>query len=127
MELFEGLGRTSNMDLDPVFSASGQIPFDWIKASPADQLRQLRGALYLSQRQLADSAGVSAAVICRLERGADARLSTWRKIFEAMGYWAVIMPAAFAEESEDLIMEERDRRWGRQQEALRKGNNGRRR
>ena len=46
----------------------------------------------LSQAQLAARAGMSQSLIARVERGRDARLSTMRRLYEAMGYRMLIVP-----------------------------------
>ncbi|MCX5794290.1 MAG: helix-turn-helix transcriptional regulator [Elusimicrobia bacterium] len=47
----------------------------------ATSLKELRLDRGISQRQLADQAGVNASVVHRAERGEDAKLSTWGKLF----------------------------------------------
>lgn len=49
-------------------------------------LRECRLERRISQKQLADAAGVNPSVVHRAERGTDARLSTWNKLFEGLGY-----------------------------------------
>jgi transcriptional regulator with XRE-family HTH domain len=90
------------METEPAIAAAMKLPYGWMRAEPGAQLRALRVALHMSQRHLAESAGLSHSVVSELENGkSDARLATWRRLFEAMGYWAVLAPVAFAEESED--------------------------
>jgi len=84
-------------------------------ASLLKQLRQERG---ISQLQLADQAGVNASVVNRAERGKDARLSTWEKLFEGIGYRLGIDATEFSEESGDLLIEEGNRRRERQRQGL---------
>lgn len=67
------------MDLDEVLDAAAELPLDWLELSPGEQLFLLRSALGISQRQLADEAGLDHSVVNRLERGADARFATWRR------------------------------------------------
>ena len=52
----------------------------------SSMLKRLRHDRGISQHQLAEQSGVNASVINRAERGNDARLSTWDKLFEALGY-----------------------------------------
>ncbi|MBI5623279.1 MAG: helix-turn-helix transcriptional regulator [Elusimicrobia bacterium] len=66
-------------------------------------LKKLREGRGISQRQLAEHAGVHASVVSRAERGEDAKLSTWGRLFEGLGY---------------LLAEERDRRLDRRAEGL---------
>ena len=79
------------------------------------ELRQQRG---ISQRQLADHANVNASVVRDAERGEDARLSTWDKLFEGLGYRLLVDATELAEETADLLAEEADRRRDRRQEGL---------
>lgn len=80
--------------------------------------KQLREERRISKRHLADEAGVNVSVVCRAERGEDARLSTWEKLFEGLGYrldWEV---SESSEEAPDLIAEEADARLERQRQGL---------
>jgi predicted transcriptional regulator len=76
----------------------------------AELLRKLRKERRVSQLQLADSARVRHSVVQRAERGVDARLSTWRKLFEGLGYYLRIDVQETCEEVGDLLTEEQDRR-----------------
>jgi transcriptional regulator with XRE-family HTH domain len=106
--------------------AAETLPFWWTQTPLGVQLWALRDHRGISQRQLADEAGLRQSVVSRLEGGADARWSTWRRLFEGLGYYAVLLPVAFAEESQDLCDEERDRRVQRQLAGLTEGRWGRR-
>jgi transcriptional regulator with XRE-family HTH domain len=85
-------------------------------ARTAARLRELRGERRISQRQLAFEAGVNPALVNRVERGRDARLSTWIKLFEGLGYR--FEAAEMCEEAEDLLQEERELRSKRQYDGL---------
>lgn len=71
------------------------------------KLRHRRGA---SLRVAADLAGVNASVASRAERGRDAKLSTWDKLFGALGHELDWEAVETSEEAADLIAEEADRR-----------------
>ena len=86
-------------------------------------LRQLRQERRISQLQLADGAGVNVSVVHRAERGQDARLSTWRKLFAGLGYRLLIDTAELSEEAGDLLIEEGDRRREKRLEGLCAGKN----
>lgn len=119
MELFGGAARKEDVpstrdSFDEILS--GQTPYDWYQRTPGEQVRQAREYRGLSQRALADELGVSAAVICRLEAAADARFSTCRRAFEALGFLAAFSLHETCEEADDLctrLMLERLDRMGR--------------
>jgi transcriptional regulator with XRE-family HTH domain len=73
-------------------------------------LRKLRQERGISQLQLAQEARVNPSVVHRAERGKDARLSTWDKLFEGLGYRLLIDVTETSEEAADLLTEEADRR-----------------
>lgn len=81
-------------------------------------LRELRRGRDVSQRQLADSAGVNPSVVCRAERGLDARLSTWARLFDGLGYRLTFDTVELCEEAADLLAEEAQRRRDRRTEGL---------
>ena len=76
----------------------------------AVQLERLRRERRISQRQLADEAGVDPSVVSRAEHGADAALSTWIKLYRGLGYLLVFDVQELAEEIPDLLLEEAARR-----------------
>ena len=81
-------------------------------------LKELREERRISLRQLADHARVSPSVVRRAEGGATAKLSTWDKLFAAMGYYVNIEALELSEEASDLLEQEKDARSDRQQEGL---------
>jgi transcriptional regulator with XRE-family HTH domain len=87
-------------------------------ADTAERLKNLRGERGISRLQLADEAGVRASVVARAELGADARLSTWAKLFDALGYELNLELIEQCEEAGDLLAEEADRRDERRREGL---------
>ena len=76
-----------------------------LESFPGGQLRSLRRSLGVSQRHLAELSGVDQSVICRLERGSDAFWSTWRRLFVALGYRAMLSPGP-CEEGEGLLQDQ---------------------
>lgn len=81
-------------------------------------LRHIRRQRGISQRQLADGAGVNVSLVRRAERGLDARLSTWSKLFQGAGHYLLLDTTESCEEAGDLLSEEAERRrdrqrWGR--------------
>jgi transcriptional regulator with XRE-family HTH domain len=109
MELHDGL--------EDACLAATHLPRSWVQASPGEQLRTLRGDRGVSQRQLAEESGVDQAFLSRLERGADARWETWKKLFGALGYEAVLAPLPVSEEAVELLRDETQRRKERMEAA----------
>lgn len=81
-------------------------------------LERLRRERRISQRQLADEAGVNPSSVNRAEGGADAALSTWVKLFRGLGYLLVFDVEELAEEIPDLLAEEAARRRERRRLGL---------
>lgn len=74
--------------IEAAFAAGTRLPPTWAKADAGAQLRAVRLDRRISQRHLAQEAGVSQSFVCRLEAGrCDATLTVWRKLFEALGCW----------------------------------------
>jgi len=84
----------------------------------ASLLKQIRRDRAVSQLQLADQAGVNPSVVNRAERGEDARLSTWAKLFEGLGYRLLFDATELCEEAGDLLSEEAEQRRERRREGL---------
>jgi transcriptional regulator with XRE-family HTH domain len=108
------------MDLEDIVEqaalALDGIPKRWRDAPPGEQLGALRRSRRVSQRHLAEVSGVDQATISRLEAGADALLSTWLKLFSALGFDAVLTPLVNCEDTRDLLehqtIEREERRTG---------------
>ena len=81
-------------------------------------LKQHREAYGISRRQLADAAKVNVSVVIRAERGADAKFSTWFRLFEGLGFHILWRVTETCEEAEDLHREEAQWRRDRQTEGL---------
>jgi transcriptional regulator with XRE-family HTH domain len=79
----------------------------WARASMGEQLRAARD---VSQRHLAEFAGLHQSVVCRIENGGDTNWRTWRRLFNALGYELVLTPLSVSEEAADLLKEETWRR-----------------
>ena len=77
----------------------------------ASLLRELRQKRGISQRQLADEAGVDRSVVNRVESGGrDAQLLTWAKLFQGLGYHLILDAEESCEESADLLAEHAEQR-----------------
>jgi transcriptional regulator with XRE-family HTH domain len=105
--------------VDDACVAALSVPRSWARASPNQQLRALRLARHISQRQLADESGLHQSLVSRLERGGDVRWTTWSRLFAALGYDVVMAPLCNSEEAEDLLREEAQRRKERIRAGLR--------
>jgi transcriptional regulator with XRE-family HTH domain len=81
-------------------------------------LRKLRQKRGISLRQLADCAEVNPSVVSRADRGNDAKLSTWERLFAGLGYDLLWDVQETAEEIQDLLSDEAERRRERCREGL---------
>lgn len=81
-------------------------------------LKRLRRERGISQLQLADFAGVNASVVNRAERGLDAKLSTWDKLFESLGWRLLFDATETSEEGAEILREEAERRRARRWDGL---------
>lgn len=84
----------------------------------AAHLRELRLERRISKRQLADTAGANVSVVIRAERGGDAKLSTWLKLFEGLGWYLLLDSTEQSEEASGVLGDERERRNERRLEGL---------
>ncbi|MDE2490774.1 MAG: helix-turn-helix domain-containing protein [Elusimicrobia bacterium] len=89
-----------------------------VVARAAALLKKLRRERRISQRLLADEAGVDSAAVSRIERGRDARLSTRAKLFEGLGYRLDFEITELCEEAGPLLAAEAWRRDERRHERL---------
>ena len=108
------------MDIDQACVAALQLPMDWIRAAPGRQIQALRMDAHVSLRHLAQIAEISPATLCRIEIGADARLSTWAKLYTALGFAAVLAPLPVSEDAGAMIDDERGHRWQRMENGRQK-------
>lgn len=81
-------------------------------------LKKTRAERRISQRQLADVCRVPASLVCRVERGADARLSTWLNLFEGLGYELRFELQETAEDMAGWLADEAEKRRRRRDEGL---------
>lgn len=93
---------TTSIGGDSVRSASDDEPKRKVKARPrppaANSLRKFREELCLSQAELARRANLSALTVARIEQGYGCRMSTKRKILEALGLSLADRKRVFGEE-----------------------------
>lgn len=98
------------MDIEQACVAAHDLPSSWTQSAPGEQLRALRESRGISQRHLAEESGVDQSDIGRIERGADARLSTWKRLFGALGFDAMLAPLPISDDAEDFLRDELQRR-----------------
>lgn len=78
--------------LESLFQARSAVPQKWRGMSPAEGLETLRCRLEFTQAELAEKSGLTQAQISRIEGGGDALMTTWAKMYEAMGVKLVVLP-----------------------------------
>lgn len=82
-------------DPDPVRDAlayAEAASLEWYSWPTGEALRRLRIRFGVKKKELAARARVSPSLIGRAEKGADVRMSTLRKLYEALGCRPVILP-----------------------------------
>lgn len=77
---------------DQFLSLIQKVPDVWRQKPAHFHLWLARKRAGLTQAELARRAGVSQSFVARVERGRDARLSTMRRLYEAMGLRMLIVP-----------------------------------
>lgn len=92
--------------------------FDTAVDRAAALLKKLREERRVSQRVLADFARVRPSVVSRAERGGDAKLGNWDRMFAALGHRLLFDTTETSEEAEDLLREEDLRRRERRREGF---------
>jgi hypothetical protein len=93
------------------------IPEPWKSWPPQRLFEFLRCLLQVTQDQVALKSGLAQSQVSRVEGGEDARVSTWRKAYHAMGFDLVLLPVARVSRKEMERMAEEGRmthRWWRQ-------------
>ena len=86
-----------SMGPDPfelILRAADSLPKDWREMGPESGFEFVRCRLRFTQDELAEKSGVAQSIVSRVEDGHDARLSTWRRIYAAMGFDLVILPVS---------------------------------
>lgn len=63
---------------------------------PERMFQYLRCRLRFTQGELAQKAGLTQSQVSRVESGADCLLSTWTRVYAAMGFELHLLPAAAA-------------------------------
>jgi transcriptional regulator with XRE-family HTH domain len=86
------------------------VDFEETIAAAGARLRATRRDRGISQRQLADIVGMDSSMVSRLERGHDAQLSTWLRVYAGLGQTIGIEVTELCEEEESWLAEEAERR-----------------
>ncbi|MDX6770915.1 MAG: hypothetical protein SF051_15380 [Elusimicrobiota bacterium] len=101
-----------------ILAGYGQaVPGPWRDWPPERWFVTLRCMLQMTQDQIARKSGLNQSVVSRLEGGFDARLSSWRKAYAAMGFDLVLLPVALSSRESLEARAEEGRatvRWWRQ-------------
>lgn len=87
----------AEMGPDPfgeLLRAANDLPCDWAATTTAGGFQYLRCRLRFTQDELAAKSGLAQSLISRLEGGFDARLSTWRRVYAAMGFDLLLVPSS---------------------------------
>jgi hypothetical protein len=82
-------------------------------------LYERRNKFGASQRQVADFCALHSSVVSRLERGGDARISTWIKIFGSLGCRFTFEMEESCDDNEEFHRDEALMRKERRAEGLR--------
>lgn len=77
---------------DELMGAARGLPVWWRDKSPADGFVALRRRFQFTQDEVAERSGLAQSLLSRLEGGGDARLSTWRRAYAAMGFELLLLP-----------------------------------
>ncbi len=89
-----GTHRPCSDPLSELLAASDRVPVWWRERSAKEGFIALRGRLSFTQAELAVKSGVAQARISHLEGGGDALLSTWRRVYAAMGFELLLFPVS---------------------------------
>ncbi|MFI5345231.1 MAG: helix-turn-helix domain-containing protein [Elusimicrobiota bacterium] len=87
----------ASMGPDPfelILRAADSLPKDWKARGPEFGFEFVRCRLRFTQDELAQKSGVAQSIVSRVEGGFDARLSTWRRLYAAMGFDLVLLPVS---------------------------------
>ena len=86
-----------SMGPEPVellLKSGGEAPVELRSWPPERMFQYLRCRLRFTQLELARKAGLTQSRVSRVESGADCLLSTWTKVYAAMGFELHLLPAS---------------------------------
>lgn len=96
LEALEALSEWMKAQPDPFrdgLKHGESTPGSCASVELGEMLQLMRRRFRLNRVEMALRAGLSARVVSRIEKGADMRLSTLKKLFAAVGCRPVILPA----------------------------------
>jgi DNA-binding XRE family transcriptional regulator len=82
--------------VETLLAAVQALPPEWKDRAAQAGFQSLRCRLRFTQDELAGKAGVAQSQISLIEGGGDALLSTWRRLYEAMGLELLLVPLSSA-------------------------------
>jgi DNA-binding Xre family transcriptional regulator len=80
--------------VEQVIQHARRAPGEWRAMTAADMVKRLRHRFDMTQRQLAALSGFPHAMVARIERGQDIRLSTLLQLFAGFGCSLVLLPVS---------------------------------
>lgn len=70
------------------------MPEPWRSWAAHESLEHIRYRLRMTQNELAQKSGLTQSQVSRLEGGEDALVSSWRRLYAAMGFELVLLPVS---------------------------------
>ncbi len=98
--------------LEEVLKVGALVPSKWSDRTAERGFEYLRCRLEFTQQELAEKTGLTQARISKIEGGADALLSTWRRLYRAMGFGLLLLPVSELSADQLRKLAERDRPQG---------------
>lgn len=77
-----------------LLKSGGEAPVELRGWPPERMFQYLRCRLRFTQLELAQKAGLTQSQVSRVESGADCLLSTWTKVYAAMGFELHLLPTS---------------------------------
>lgn len=77
---------------DELFALAALLPAPWRGMRPDAVFESLRCRLNFTQDEVGIKGGMTQNQVSRIEGGFDARMSTWKKAFSAMGFDIFLLP-----------------------------------
>ena len=95
LEMLEAeLKNMGRDELEDLLKLGASLPAHWRNWPPERCLEYLRCRLEFTQAELATKAALVQSLVSRIEGGAPALLTTWTKLFKAMGFDLVLLPVS---------------------------------